>query len=96
MPPRIKPSPRVVPGLALSNGAGAPGAEQVHVDIRPAPPTPAQRAAWVRCGDCCPVGHCDRSTHMGTMTKKNPRNNRAQVGGTTWASRARWLAPATR
>jgi hypothetical protein len=46
MPPRGKPSPRVVPGRALPKGAGAPGAEQVRMDIRPAPPTPAQRVAW--------------------------------------------------
>jgi hypothetical protein len=46
MPPRVKPSPRVVPGRALPKGAGAPGAEQVQVDIRHAPPTPVQQAAW--------------------------------------------------
>jgi hypothetical protein len=46
MPPRNKPSPEVARGRALSGETGTQEAGQVHVHIRHAPPTPAQRAAW--------------------------------------------------
>jgi hypothetical protein len=46
MTPSNKPSPAVVPCRALPRGAAVWGAGQVRVDIRHAPPTPAQQAAW--------------------------------------------------
>jgi hypothetical protein len=46
MTPRDKPSPAVIPGRALPGGTEVREAGQVHVHIRHAPPTPAQRAAW--------------------------------------------------
>jgi hypothetical protein len=42
MTPRDEPSPALAPGDGLPSGA----AGQVHVDVRQAPPTPAQRVAW--------------------------------------------------